>query len=385
MEVNKNTTPSNISTNPHSTNSSEETTSNIAPATSPEVISSEEQMTDNPAPTTDSVTSSMPSLSTTSSSTSAETTSPASDSSVQSLIQKVLTSSKLDVAQAALKQASKLLQAIAKKNEKKSRQLRTDNIIIKKYIMSTPHVLDVMKAIGFEEATIDGKQYIQIAEDHANIAEMSSLADELANAVVVAPVPTTPSAPSAPVYCVNNCGFYGDPKRDNLCSKCYKLQMNKILTSSSTVASKQPAVSPSHCISPGCKNKPIPPQIPTSDAEPAVPASGRCILCEAAHKHKGEKRTPKQRARRALLKVRVVNLFNKSKRPVQTDKERCWTCNRKLHLSGVECRCGYVFCGKHRYADEHNCTFDHYKRHMASLAKQHQIVKNAKFEALSDD
>jgi len=27
--------------------------------------------------------------------------------------------------------------------------------------------------------------------------------------------------------------------------------------------------------------------------------------------------------------------------------------------SGFPCRCGGVFCSLHRYADEHNCTFDY--------------------------
>ncbi|CAF1074436.1 unnamed protein product [Rotaria sordida] len=45
-------------------------------------------------------------------------------------------------------------------------------------------------------------------------------------------------------------------------------------------------------------------------------------------------------------------------------RNRCtWpSCNKKLGLTGFDCRCGGQFCPVHRYANEHNCTFD-YKEH----------------------
>jgi predicted nucleic acid binding AN1-type Zn finger protein len=39
-------------------------------------------------------------------------------------------------------------------------------------------------------------------------------------------------------------------------------------------------------------------------------------------------------------------------------------------LSGFDCRCGGQFCSLHRYANEHDCTFD-YKEH-----GQNEIRKN---------
>lgn len=81
---------------------------------------------------------------------------------------------------------------------------------------------------------------------------------------------------------------------------------------------------------------------------------------------------------------------------VQRNRGRCWTCKKKVGLTGFECQCSYVFCGKvrgdlpvkqarvvlfvlpwhawrcthdvvlvvyarpqHRYADEHACDFDY--------------------------
>ena len=34
----------------------------------------------------------------------------------------------------------------------------------------------------------------------------------------------------------------------------------------------------------------------------------------------------------------------------QKNKTRCWTCKKKVGLTGFECRCSYVFCGKVRCA-----------------------------------
>jgi hypothetical protein len=33
-------------------------------------------------------------------------------------------------------------------------------------------------------------------------------------------------------------------------------------------------------------------------------------------------------------------------RPVQKNRTRCFTCSKKVGLTGFECRCSYVFCGK---------------------------------------
>jgi len=64
----------------------------------------------------------------------------------------------------------------------------------------------------------------------------------------------------------------------------------------------------------------------------------------------------------------------KVERPVQENKERCWACNKKVGLTGFTCRCEYVFCSTHRYADEHKCTFDYKKMGREVLAKANPTV-----------
>lgn len=42
----------------------------------------------------------------------------------------------------------------------------------------------------------------------------------------------------------------------------------------------------------------------------------------------------------------------------QVDRTRCAECKKKVGLTGIECRCGSVYCGSHRIAEKHACTFD---------------------------
>lgn len=51
-------------------------------------------------------------------------------------------------------------------------------------------------------------------------------------------------------------------------------------------------------------------------------------------------------------------------------RNRCAQCRRKLGaFGGIECKCGIIYCTKHRYADEHNCTFDYKAENKQILTK----------------
>merc|ERR1719277_1970750 len=54
----------------------------------------------------------------------------------------------------------------------------------------------------------------------------------------------------------------------------------------------------------------------------------------------------------------------------QQDPSKCYACRKKIGLTGFQCQCGYFFCSKHRYAEEHACTFDHQGRGREILAQQ---------------
>jgi hypothetical protein len=57
-------------------------------------------------------------------------------------------------------------------------------------------------------------------------------------------------------------------------------------------------------------------------------------------------------------------------------KNQCFApgCKKKLGLTAVECHCGHSFCGDHRYADKHNCTYDYKGKKTESLVKALPMV-----------
>lgn len=61
----------------------------------------------------------------------------------------------------------------------------------------------------------------------------------------------------------------------------------------------------------------------------------------------------------------------KPKKKVQKNKKRCFhsECRKKVGLASIECKCGYIFCGLHRWPDQHNCDFDFKTHDRANLAK----------------
>lgn len=54
----------------------------------------------------------------------------------------------------------------------------------------------------------------------------------------------------------------------------------------------------------------------------------------------------------------------------QKDTSRCYECEKKIGLTGFQCKCGYLFCAKHRYAEEHACSFDFASHGRELLAQQ---------------
>ncbi|KAH7477179.1 hypothetical protein PRIC1_001199 [Phytophthora ramorum] len=129
--------------------------------------------------------------------------------------------------------------------------------------------------------------------------------------------------------CLNGCGFFGAPGSGGMCSVCWKKTMSDRQAASATAP---PAVE--------------------QKMEAAAPALG--VYTDnnsAAITEEAEEPKP-------------------AEKPVQKNKKRCWECKKKVGLTAIECRCGYVFCSGHRYADQHNCSFDFKASDRAELARR---------------
>jgi hypothetical protein len=57
----------------------------------------------------------------------------------------------------------------------------------------------------------------------------------------------------------------------------------------------------------------------------------------------------------------------------QSTSRRCFIkeCNKKLSISeGVICKCSNLYCGKHRYASDHSCSYDYIACNKDKLQKE---------------
>ncbi|KAG8100603.1 hypothetical protein GUJ93_ZPchr0013g35598 [Zizania palustris] len=137
----------------------------------------------------------------------------------------------------------------------------------------------------------------------------------------------TVHTPEAPIFCVNNCGFFGSSMTNNMCSKCYR-DFIKVTTM-------------------------------------AVPAIGKKLFTETSSSE-----TPMEPAKPDEVPAAAVDVDG----PPKPHSNRCLSCRKKVGLTGYQCRCGGTFCSTHRYSESHECTFDYKKAGRDQIARQNPVV-----------
>ncbi|XP_038707448.1 zinc finger A20 and AN1 domain-containing stress-associated protein 8-like [Tripterygium wilfordii] len=159
---------------------------------------------------------------------------------------------------------------------------------------------------------------------------------------------TATESMNAPIHCVNNCGFFGSPNTNNLCSKCYKESLLK-----------QPRLQ----IPPGEEND----VVVIVDTKDKVGVDDQII------------ETSTQNLETKTSEVEGATSGSPEKRPVLN---RCSFCRKRVGLTGFKCRCGQTFCSQHRYSDKHNCAFDYKSAGQDAIAKGNPVVKPDKMEKM---
>ena len=57
---------------------------------------------------------------------------------------------------------------------------------------------------------------------------------------------------------------------------------------------------------------------------------------------------------------------------------RCSSCRKKVGLTGFRCRCGDLFCSRHRYSETHDCSFDYKAMGREEISRANPVIRAAK-------
>ncbi|XP_077084182.1 AN1-type zinc finger protein 6 [Siphateles boraxobius] len=224
------------------------------------------------------------------------------------------------------------------------------------------------------------------------------------------------------VLCSNGCGFYGNPRNNSMCSVCYKDSLQRQNNSgrssdpaSSSISSKGESMTVqstsqheqnSQCFSTTAAVA----AVTHKDGASVAAQSGlkmQEVSCSKLARNLQESTTEKlltagsfsledgtSRGKRKLdetsepteavsaSELEVSEQTSDVPEQSKPKKNRCFTCRKKVGLTGFDCRCGQLFCSMHRYSDVHNCSFDYKADAAEKIRQENPLVVGEKIKKI---
>lgn len=172
---------------------------------------------------------------------------------------------------------------------------------------------------------------------------------------------TACQAPEGPTLCANNCGFFGSSATMNMCSKCYRDTVLKQAKAPVKMGEKSAVGS----------------HTPMTVGD-MVKESGAGDLAGVMKAVADAQDLPSSTS--TAPSVFPPTIAQRDLRPAQPN--RCFSCKKRVGLTGFKCRCENVFCSLHRHSDKHVCSYDYKTAGRDAIAKANPIVKAEKIDKI---